>query len=317
VGNRVRVSKRVWLVSWLLVLGLLTPLIGYTTRAADAYSGAFLSFPRQAAPLSVTGTNVVVANKSWVGFHTKTCLTVHDAHNVSIFNVDFAGCGGGIFLVNVTGKVNITNVRARNTGDGTIGSGHGNVIQLNNVWQSAPELPLGIARIRSIKAYGGDTEDVISVYKSGGIDAAHPLVIGDVHVEHPLTGTLAWSSPSGTCANLADAGGHDIRLQNSTFLNCGQVGIQMNEPGRNVRARNNTVYGQRRLKSNVGLSQWSSGDCPSRCPGNEYRGNRVWWVKANAVPSPMWLSRNYPVADLSNYKQLNTINLANLRVRFT
>jgi hypothetical protein len=308
------VSKRVGLVSWLLVLGLLTPLIGSTTRAADAYSGAFLSHPRQAAPLKVTGSNVVVANKSWVGFHTQTCLTVHDAHNVTIYNVDFAGCGGGIFLVNVTGKVNITNVRARNTGDGTIGSGHGNVIQFNNVWQSAPELPLGIARIRSIRAYGGDTEDVISVYKSGGIDAAHPLVIGDVHVEHPLTGPLAWSSASGTCANLADGGGHDIRLQNSTFLNCGAVGIQMNEPGRNVKARSNTVYGAARPTSNVGLSQWSDASCPVTCPGNEYRANRVWWVKSSGSASPMWLSHNYPVADVSNAKQLKTILLAKLRV---
>ena len=306
--------KRVGLGAWLLVLALAVPLIGYTSRAANASAGAFLSYPRQAAPLSVSGTNVVVANKSWVGFSTRTCLTVHDAHNVNIHDVDFANCGGGIFLVNVTGTVHIENVRARNIGDGTIGSGHGNVIQLNNVWQSAPELPLRGARIRSIRAYGGDTEDVISVYKSGGIDAAHPLVIGNVHIEHPLTGPLAWSSASGTCVNLADGGGHDIRLQNSTFLNCGAVGIQMNEPQHNVKARNNIVYGQRRPTSNVGLSQWSSGSCPSTCPGNEYGDNRVWWMNSDGNPNPLWLSHRYPVADMNNAKQLATVPLSNLRV---
>jgi hypothetical protein len=303
--------KRVYLilVAIIAVVGATLPAM----TAADAYTGAFGSLPRQSAPLRVGGKNVVVANKSWVGFATKTCLTVHDAVNVYIHDVDFAGCGGGIFLVNVTGVVRIENVRARNIGDGTIGAGHGNVIQFNNVWQSAPELPDGSARIRMIKAYGGDTEDVISIFRSGGVDAKHPLVIGSVHVEHPKSGPLAWSSPSATCVNLADDGGHDIRLQNSTFLNCGAVGIQMNEPGRNVRAYKNVVYGEARPTSNVGLSQWSSGPCPSSCPGNEFRSNQVWWVKSNGNASPLWFSKRYPVSDVANSKQ-HPINPAALHV---
>ncbi len=306
-------SKRVYLVMAVMT-ALIATAIGCTIPAADAYSGAFLSHPRQSAPLNVRGSNVVVANKSWTGFPTRTCLTVHDAKNVYIHDVDFDGCGGDIFLVNVTGVVRIENVRARNTGDGTIGAGHGNVIQFNNVWQSAPELPDGSARIRMIKSYGGDTEDVISMFRSGGIDAAHPLVIGSVHIEDPLTGPLAWSSPSSTCVNLADAGGHDIRLQNSTFLNCGAIGIQMNEPGRNVKVFRNVVYGQARPTSNVGLSQWSAAPCPSACPGNAYQSNHVWWVKSNGGASPLWLSHNYPVADVQNVKQASTIKVANLRV---
>jgi len=139
-------------------------------------------------------------------------------------------------------------------------------------------------------------------------------VIGSVHVEGPLTGPLAWSSSSSTCANLADGGGHDIRLQNSTFLNCGSVGIQMNEPGHNVRALNNVVYGQARPISNVGLAQWSAAPCPSSCPGNAYINNRVWWVKADGLAAPMWLSHNYPVADVQNVKQSTSITVANLRV---
>jgi hypothetical protein len=282
--------------------------------AANAATGAFLSFAPQSAPVSVSGSNIVIAYESWAGFGKRTCLTVHDAHNVYIHDVDFAGCGGDIFLVNVTGAVRIENVRARNTGDGTVGSGHGNVIQFNNVWQSAPELPDGRARIRSIYSYGGNTEDAISVYKSGGIDAAHPLVIGNVHIESPLTGPLAWTSASGTCANLADAGGHDIRLQNSTFLDCGAIGIQMNEPHHNVKAIGNTLYGAARPTSNVGLSQWSSASCPSSCPGNAYSNNRVWWVKSDGSASPVWLSHNYPVALTNNAEQLSTIQVANLQV---
>ncbi|MDQ1511025.1 MAG: hypothetical protein QOG50_2869 [Actinomycetota bacterium] len=278
-----------------------------TTTTQPPSAGAFLSYPHQSATLSVSGNDVVVADKTWQGFTGQVPLVVSNAHNVYLHNLDFADNGGDIFLINVTGNIRIEDIRARNTGDGTIGSGHGNVIQFNNSWQAATDD--GINGVRRVYALGGDTEDMISVYKSGGIDVAHPLVISDVHLESPLpssSSTPAWTSGSGTCVNLADAGGHDIRLQNSTLLNCGAVGIQMNEPQSNVKATNNTVYGAARTTSNVGLSQWSSGSC-SACPGNAYLNNHVWWVKSTGSASAMWLSGNYPVADSGNVKQDATI----------
>lgn len=276
------------------------------TTTTTPTAGAFLSYPRQSGRQSFSGSNVVVSNRSYVGFTSGACLTVSNATNVWIHDVDFDGCGGAVFLINVTGTVTVERVRARNTGNGSIGSGQGNVVQFNNVWSSA-----GV--VRDVKAYGGDTEDVISVFQSGGTDATHPLVLTDIHVEHPLSGLLAWSSGSGTCANLADAGGHDIRLQNSTFLNCGAVGIQMNEPDARVVATGNTVYGAARPTSNVGLSQWSSGDCPSTCPGNAYTNNRVNWKKDNGSQSDIWLSGNYPVSLSGNITNA-AIDPATLRV---
>jgi hypothetical protein len=282
------------------------------TTTTQPASGAFLSYPHQTAKLSVSGNDVVVADKTWQGFTGQVPLVVSNAHNVYLHDLDFADNGGDIFLINVTGYIRIENIRASNTGDGTIGSGHGNVIQFNNTWQGAPDD--GVSGVRNVYSLGGDTEDMISVYKSGGIDAAHPLVISDVHLESPLPpSSLAWSSGSGTCVNLADAGGHDIRLQNSTMLNCGAVGIQMNEPQSNVKAVNNIVYGAARATSNVGLSQWSSGSCSS-CPGNQYGYNHVWWVKSTGSASAMWLSNNYPVADVGNVKQDTTISAGFLHV---
>jgi len=273
-------------------------------------AGAFLSYPHQSSPLSVSGTNVVVANKSWVGFGS-VALTVSNATNVYLHDLDFDGNVGDIFLINCTGNIRIENIRARNTGNGTIGSGHSNVIQFNNTWQGATDD--GVNGVRNIYAYGGDTEDMISVYKSGGVDASHPLVLEDIHIESPLPpSAMAWSSGSGTGINLADAGGHDIILRNSTVLNAGAVGIQMNEPTR-VRAMNNIVYGAARTTSNVGLSQWSGSSC-STCTGNAYMNNRVWWVKASGSGSAMWMSGNYPVADIGNVKQDATINPASLHV---
>jgi hypothetical protein len=281
-----------------------------TTAPPPPPAGTFLSYPHQSSPLSVSGSNVVVSNKSWVGFGS-VALVVSNANNVYLHDLDFDGNVGDIFLINVTGNIRIENIRARNTGNGTIGSGHSNVIQFNNSWQGAADD--GVSGVRNVQAYGGDTEDMISVYKSGGIDSAHPLVLSDLHLESPLPpSSEAWSSGSGTCVNLADAGGHDIRLENSTLLNCGAVGIQMNEPTR-VRAVNNIVYGAARTTSNVGLSQWSGSSC-STCTGNEYRNNRVWWLKPSGSGSAMWMSGNYPVADVGNVKQDATIVAGTLHV---
>lgn len=289
-----------------LIVATLAPI-----APAQAYTGTFLSFPHQSAPQSFTGNDVVVQNRSYQGFAGKVALTVHDAHNVFLNNLDFADNGGDIFLVNCTGSIRIQYIRARNTGDGTIGSGHSNVIQFNNVWQSEPNV--SNFGIHAVKSYGGHTEDAISIFKSGGVDDAHRLIIGDVHVESPLPpDALAWTSGSGTGIDLADYGGHDIELRNSTFLNPGQVGIQMHQPTR-VHAHNNVVYGAARSGSNVGLSQWSATSCSS-CTGNDYTSNRAWWVKANGTASPMWLSHTYPVADVNNVKQDTTINPANLHV---
>lgn len=301
----------------IIVATIALALIGMFPTVSDAApswagKGAFLSYPHQSAPTTINGgTNVVVTGRSWQGFPGRVALVVSGAHNVYLHDLDFADNGGDIFLINCTGTIRVEWIRARNTGDGTIGSGHSNVIQLNNVWQSATDD--GINGIRHVKALGGRTEDAISVFKSGGLDATHPLILGDIHLESPLPpSSQAWTSNSGTGINLADAGGHDIWLRNSTILTAGAVGIQMNVPTR-VRAYLNIVYGAARSQSNVGLSQWASSAC-STCVGNSYDHNRVWWVKANGSPSPLWLSHTAQVADTANVKQDTTINPANLRV---
>src|SRR6478736_490015 len=100
--------------SRLSFVALILALLGVFAIPAHAYSGAFLSSPHQSSRTSVSGTNVVVSNKSWVGFTAGACLTVHDAVNVDLTNLDFDGCGGGIFLINVTGRIHIEGIRCRN-----------------------------------------------------------------------------------------------------------------------------------------------------------------------------------------------------------
>lgn len=278
------------------------------TTTTQPAAGSFLSYPRQPCTTSINGgTNVVVSNKSWQGCTGRVALVISGATNVYLHDLDFAENGGDIFVTHSSGQIRIERIRARNTGDGTVGSGHSNVIQLNNTFDN------GTGGIRGVKSYGGRTEDAISIFQSGGIDSAHPLVIEDVHIERPLPPDAnAWSSTTSTCINLADAGGHDILLRNSTFLNCGAVGIQMNQPTRVV-ASNNVVYGAARASSNVGLSQWAASSC-STCTGNSYSNNRVWWVKPNGGASSIWLSGTYPVSLSGNVSQDTTINPSTLKV---
>jgi hypothetical protein len=286
----------------------LAPPIVVPTPPDPPSAGAFLSYPHQSGPTTINGgNNVVVSNKTWQGFSNKTALVISGAHNVYLHDLDFADNGGDIFLVNCTGQIRIEDIRARNTGDGTIGSGHGNVVQLNNTWDD------GTGGIRGVQAYGGDTEDMISIFRSGGVDAAHPLVIENNHLESPLSGPLAWSSGSGTGINLADAGGHDIIARNNTLLNVGQVGLQINE-GTRVHIVNNIVYGAARPASNTGITQWASGSCG--CSGNEIAYNRIWWVKSDGTPSSYWSSGTAGVIAgvATNIQQDPTINPASLHV---
>lgn len=304
---------------------------------AQAAAGAFLSYPHQTATQSFSGSNVEVSNRSYVSLsNSKAVLTISNANNVYLHDLDFDGNCGDIFLINVTGKIRIENIRARNTGGSSdvcpIGSGHKNVIQLNNSWQGAPASDT-TAGIRNVKSYGGQTEDVLSFFRSGGLDEAHPLVIENNHLESPLPGSadgaMAWQSGSGTCINTADGdhdagdAGHDMIVRNNTLLNCGIVGLQMNRPLR-VTDTGNIVYGAARPSPNtngVGLSQWSSNPC-SACVGNSYNHNRVWWVKPSGTAAPVWISNtisfltdpdNTPVNSF-NVLQDTTINPDSLKV---
>ncbi len=264
-----------------------------------------MSRPRQACGFSASGSNVLITNKSFLGC-SGIAITVHDANNVTISDIDVDDVVGGLYLVDVTGNVSISGIRARNVGDNSTGSGHSNVIQLSRTYDNDAN-----PDIYNVKAYGGQTEDAISIYQSGGTSATNTLLIEDVHIEHPLSGTLAWQSDSGTCIDLADAGGHDIVLRNSTFLNCGAVGIQMNMPYNNVRAVSNILYGAQRPLNNVGLSQY--GTCS--CSNDQYVNNRVWWKNASGSSNPIYIQHtSYFSAITGNVLQDTTIDPNNLRV---
>lgn len=133
------------------------------------------------------------------------------------------------------------------------------------------------------KGRGGDTEDIVSMYHSGGTSSS-PFVIEDNHFE----GTT-WSSSSGSGIALGDGSSSYSIARNNVLLNVGQVGMFI-AGGSNHRILDNTIYGEHRALSNVGLYVWNQSS--TACSGHEVAGNRVWWRNATGASNPAWNAGN-------------------------
>jgi hypothetical protein len=181
---------------------------------------------------------------------------------------------GGVYVVNST-NVTVTWNRFQNIGDGTIGSGHSNYVQFNRSTGGY---------IAHNKGIGGNTEDMISLFQSGGASASSPLI-----VEYNAFQGTNWTSGSGSGTMAGDAGGSHIVVRYNTYLNPGQVGIGV-PGGSDIHVLNNTTYGAQRGKSNVGIYVWNQGS--GTCSGIEAGGNRVFWINASGKANPAWNAGN-------------------------
>ena len=144
---------------------------------------------------------------------------------------------------------------------------------------------VGVSRgdIAHNKGKGGDTEDIVSLFHSGGTEAS-PFI-----VEYNQFEGVDWTSGSGSgIASATSASAYSIARYN-TLLNPGQVGIFI-AGGTNHSIVGNTVYGERRPGSNVGIYVWNQSD--SRCAGNEVRDNKVSWTTAKGLSNGSWNAQN-------------------------
>lgn len=243
-------------------------------------TGAFLHYPNS-TPYNLSGqTNVSISAKSFVSSPSQPAIRLTSCTGVHIFDCDFDGTDGGIYLLDCHGQILIEDCRFRNIGFGVLGSGHSNMIQLN---QSTDNGTGGIRRIRGI---GGHTEDMISIYQSGGIDNAHRLVIEDSAFESPLPPDAhAYVSGSGSAIMLGDQGGSFITCQNNTVLNAGQCGIG-NSYADHCSIHANVIYGAQRTHSNVGIALPFL--TPSYVGADDCSNNRVWWKNAAGADAPLF-----------------------------
>lgn len=244
-------------------------------------AGAFLHYPNSAAISLLNQSNVVISGKSFRNLGA-VAIILDTCTNVYLHDLDFDSCKGCILMYHCTGNLRVEDIRARNTGDGTIGSGHSNVVQFLGSFTGG-----GTNGIRRVRSLGGNTEDMISVYQSGGLDVANPLVIEDCKLESPTTGPLAYTSGSGTGIMCADSTGAGVSTcefvlcQNNTILNAGQVGIA-NWSGKHIRIENNIIYGSdARLRANAGIyTPFGGAGGYTNTPyvgNNVVTGNRIRW----------------------------------------
>jgi hypothetical protein len=232
-------------------------------------------------------------------------ITVRNAHNVTIRNVDFQNVVGGIYLSACSGTLLIENCRGRNIGDNTIGSGHSNFIQLAECRMDG--------YIRGNKFLGGHTEDMISTWHSGGYGAGAELIIEDNALQGLVTDTAtarAWTRSSGTGIIISDGAGSSnngwIIVRNNTLLTPGQVGIQHID-GAGIQTYGNVIYGQQRSLNNNPITSWEG------FPSGVVRDNRYEWTNANGShPSP-WFHPGSSLS-VSNNVRDTSLNPADLVV---
>ncbi len=158
------------------------------------------------------------------------------------------------------------------------------------------------------KGLGGQTEDIVSIYKSGGQDAANPLKIEfnafEGIIEPNASGGIPWISRSGSGMMLGDQGmgthtGSHIVAANNRLLNVGQAGIGV-AGGIDIRVMFNTVYSELNDNANVGIFVYNQTFVRARardgtlimpevreyepCNNIEVRGNRIFWFARQAKP---------------------------------
>ena len=237
------------------------------SKAAEPNSVPFLG-RTPSGPVYIIGqSNVTISGKQFTNL-TTGAVYIENSSNITITDNDFSNVKHAILAIG-SRNVTITRNRFRSVGDleaGAIIGRMGNFVQFNGVTGG---------RIADNKGVGGNTEDMISIYKSGGSSAGSPLIIENNAFESPLPpDPIAWVSPSGSGIMAGDDGGHDIVVRNNTLLNAGQVGVGV-ASGTNIHITGNTIYGVKRRDSHFGIAVKNF---YSVCNGIEVANNKVNWI---------------------------------------
>jgi hypothetical protein len=250
-----------------------TPAPTAGPSSTDPWAATFLSRPASGA-INMSGNcnNLVIENKTFRNLGTDVeAIHLSGCNNVTIRNNDFANVAQAITVYDSTNvKIewnrysNIVGPHQR------VGKNRANFVQLVNV---------SGGYISHNKGKGGDTEDIVSLYQSGGT-AASPFIVEYNH----LQGTN-WSSASGSGIAMGDSGGSYTIARYNTLVNPGQVGVFIAN-GTNNKMIGNTIYGEQRTNSNVGLYVWNQGG--GACTGHEVRDNKVSWKNASGSSNPAW-----------------------------
>ena len=143
-----------------------TPTSTPVPLPSDPWSVPFLNRTPSDSMHLVDCTDETISGMQFVNI-ANVAIIIERCNNVTITANDFSNVVGGIYVLDST-NVTITWNRYENIGDGTIGSGHSNFVQFNKSTGGY---------IAHNKGIGGNTEDIISIFQSGGTSASSPLII--------------------------------------------------------------------------------------------------------------------------------------------
>jgi Concanavalin A-like lectin/glucanases superfamily len=238
-------------------------------------------------------SNVTISNLNFadLGAGVHPIFLAH-CSNVTVVDCDFANVLGCVYAEDST-NIAVVESRYSNVGDGTIGSGHSNFVQLNRCSTGYIARNLGI---------GGDTEDIVNLYQSDHV------VVEDNHFE----GT-DWSSTSGSGIAVGDGAGSSYNISRRNILvNPGQVGTFI-AGGIGNSILDNIVIGEQRTSSNVGIYVWNLSGADSS--GHTVAGNRVHWLNAAGTHNSYWDAGNSGTVDAyGNTWGDDTLNIEDYRV---
>ncbi len=243
----------------------------------DAWSVPFLSRPTSGAiRRSGNCDGIVIENLTFKDLGPDVeAIHLEGCANVTIRNNDFARVAQAVTVLDSTNVriewnryLDIVGPHAR------VGKHRANFVQLVRVSRGY---------IGHNKGRGGDTEDIVSMYESGGTEAS-PFVIERNHFEGST-----WTSTSGSGIALGDGASAWSIARGNTLLNVGQVGMFI-AGGTNQRIIDNVIFGEQRTSSNVGLYVWNQSGSP--CSGHEVSGNQVSWRRADGASNPAWNAGN-------------------------
>ena len=272
-----------------------------TTTTSNPWSVAFLSRPNSGA-IRKTGNcdNLVIQNRTFKDLGADVeAIHLENCHNVTIRANDFARVAQGITVLRSTNvRIEWNRYLDIKGPHERVGKHRANFVQLVEVSRG---------RIYHNKGKGGDTEDIVSMYHSGGTSTS-PFIIDYNQFE----GTN-WTSSSGSGIALGDGSSAYSIARNNTLLNVGQVGLFI-AGGTHHKILDNTIYGERRDNSNVGVYVWNQSD--NGCSGHEVSGNRVKWINEDGASNPAWNAENCgTVSGWSSNNWNALLDLAKLRVR--
>jgi hypothetical protein len=247
------------------------------TLAGDPWATPFLERPAS-GPIRKIGDceDILIENLSFQDLGPDTeAIHLERCNNVMIRANDFARVSQAITVIDST-NVRIEwnryeDILGPHTRDGSHRANFVQLVHVTGGW------------IRDNKGRGGDTEDIVSMFRTGGtVDA--PFYVERNHFEG-----VDWVSQSGSGIALGDGESHYAIARDNILLNVGQVGAFI-AGGTNHKILDNVIYGEQRPSSNVGIYVWDRTEVP--CEGHEVRGNRVHWLREDGERNSRWDGEN-------------------------